>query len=131
MSANVEDRFESGRAAPVATGSTRDTQPAWRPVLSHCLRATPESPLPSDFERAVMDTAAHVRFEGGCEAVLRAKCRWCAIGGGSLLTLALGLAVYLPSPWLASIPTALAVVTGWRWAIFSAAADELRAEPRR
>jgi hypothetical protein len=128
MSVSVEDRFESRRTTIAATNARRITNPGGPPVPTHGLRGTPESLLPSDFERAVIDTAAHARYGGGCEALLRRKCRWCAIGGGGLLTFALGVVVYLPAPWLAAVPAAFAILTGWRWAVLSAAADELHAE---
>jgi hypothetical protein len=128
MSASIGDLLESRRNAAASVGAAPETARQQAPVLAHCLRVTPRSPLPSDFERAVMDTAAHARYDGGCEARLRSRCRWCAIGGGSLLVLALLLALYLPTPWLAAVPAAVAALTGWRWAVYSAAAAELRAE---
>lgn len=128
MSANIGDRFESRSNVTAGAAVLREAAAERAPILAHCLRVTPRSPLPSDFERAVIDTAAHARYDGGCEARLRRRCRWCAIGGGSLLLLALLVVLYLPAPWLAAFPTAVAALAGWRWAVYSAAADELRAE---
>jgi hypothetical protein len=131
MSASVCDRVESPRNASAGTALSRAAATERHPVLAHCLRITPRSPLPSDFERAVMDTAAHARDHGACEALLRARCRSCALGGGGLLALAVLVALWLPTPWLAVIPTAVASLAGWRWAVYAAAADELRADSAR
>ena len=108
-------------------GAVRETSAAGARAATPYLRATPQSPLPSEFERAVVDTAAHARYTGRCEAALRLGCRRCAVVGAGLLALAATLAFCLPTPWLATVPVALAAVAGWRWAVLSAAADELHA----
>jgi len=129
MTATARDTVDPERAAPdhedAALGGRRG---AATPVFAPCLRVVPESPLPSDFDRAVMDTAAHARYDGRCEDVLRAKCRRYAAAGGSLLAFAALLAYLLSSAWLAAVPAALALFAAWRWAVTSAAADELRTE---
>jgi hypothetical protein len=78
-----------------------------------------------------MDTAAHARYTGHCEHVLRAQCRRCVVTGASLVAIAVAFVVYVPAAWFAVVPATLAVGAAWRWAVFSAAADELRAESDR
>lgn len=131
MNASVGDTFDPERTLPnpeSGMATWRDRPAARPPVIAHCLRAAPRSPLPSDFERAVIDAAAHARYAGRCERVLRRECRRCVIAGVSLLAIAAALALYLPTPWLAAVPIGLAVGVAWRWAVVSAAADEIRAE---
>jgi len=60
--------------------------------------------------------------------VLRSRCRWVAGTAVALLALAMATAIYLPIPWLGSIPGVLALAAAWRWAVYSAAADELGAD---
>ncbi len=134
MNASVGDSFDPERTVP-----NRDHGPTalrgaaagpW-PVIAPCLRCAPQSPLPSDFERAVMDTAAHARYTGHCESVLRSRCRWVAATAAGLMIVAFATLLLLRSPWLAAVPAALAVAAAWRWAVFSAAADELHSESPR
>ena len=130
MNASVGDAFDPERTVPnseTTAGVLRHGPARSVLVVAPCLRAAPKSPLPSEFERAVMDTAAHAR----CEEVLRMKCRRCAIAGTSLLAFAGVLALSLSIPWLGAIPAGLAVGVAWRWAVLSAAADELRAHAAR
>jgi hypothetical protein len=134
MNASVGDTFDPERTVPNADrepSPLRGTASRPWPVIPPCLRSAPQSPLPSDFERAVMDTAAHARYTGHCAAALRSRCRWVAAAAAGLLLLVLVTVLYLPSPWLALIPGVLAVAAAWRWAVFSAAADELHAESPR
>ena len=123
MNASVGANFDPERTVPNPDHASIAARP-W-PVIAPCLRGAPQSPLPSDFERAVMDTAAHARYTGHCATALRNRCRWIAGTAAALLGLAAATAFFLPSAWLAAIPGALAVAAAWRWAVFSAAADEL------
>jgi hypothetical protein len=129
MNASVGYTFDPERTVPNPDHEPIAARP-W-PVIVPCLRTDPQSPLPSDFERAVMDTAAHARYTGHCESVLRNRCRWVATTAVGLLVLAVATALVLKSPWLAAIPGVLSVAAAWRWAVFSAAADELHAESAR
>lgn len=134
MNASVGETFNPEHTVPnPGAGMPRspDVPVGQAPPVPPCLRTAPQSPLPSDFERAVMDTAAHARYTGCCEQVLRAQCRKCFVAGAGLVAIAVALVVYVPAPWLAAVPAALAVGAAWRWAVFSAAADELRSESAR
>jgi len=134
MNASVGDTFDPERTipglvhAPAARGAVAT---GTGPVIAPCLRGAPRSPLPSDFERAVMDTAAHARYTGHCESVLRSRCRWVAGTAVALLALAAATAIYLPNPWIGTIPGILGLAAAWRWAVYSAAADELGTEAPR